>query len=241
MFVSCFKEQTTLTTLHFTGKELLSAILFADGPALEIMPEIKNSVNIAMFLGHDDELEQVRELYGSILDKLEEREPGFFENFKNKIESRNHVIIEATIKIYAARVSMVLKNEYADSYEFKQVLNNRDRFMEIISRYNSLPSNQYTVKNLLDNSDFTHEISMLLDEISDGSITGKLSASEREACVFFVAGLAAWVVIWWAVLAWTFFWTGTNYDWDFDGNYAIIAEGSLLKDQIINSLATNFN
>ncbi len=238
LLVSCFKDQGVTLSAQFTGKELMAAIYFADGPALEKIPELKRSINISLFINDPNQLNQIRESYGLLLDKLEENEPGTYADFKIRMESGDHILIRETIDQYGIKITSLLKSEYGlDVYN--RLVKNQDKFIKIISKYESNPTDQYSAKRLIDNPDFVNEITALSNEIKEGSINGKISSTESATCVWLFAGAVAWVVVAYAVLAWIYFWTGVEVDWDFGGSYAITPGGGLLKDQVVNSIASN--
>jgi len=221
-----------------TGKDLMAAIFFADGPALEKIPELKKSINISLFINDATQLEDIRKAYGLLLDKLEENERGSFSDFKSKIESGDHIVIEETINLYGNKITNLLKSEYGLKV-YNQLVQNQKKFVKVISKYESHPSNQYSVKKLVDNPEFIKEFTSVYNEIKEQSLSGKVASTESTTCVWLFAGAVAWVVVVYAVLAWVFFWTGVEVDWDFGASYAINPKGSLLKDQVVNSIAVN--
>ncbi len=242
LFVSCAKDQIISETIEYTGKEIMTAIFFADGPVLEKLPEIKNAVDISLFIDDETQLEEIRNINEHILDKFETTNPGAFEDFKLKMESGDHVVIKQTMFDYGLKLSDLVKSELDEAIEPIVFEQKQTEFIKIIAKYESNPTDQFAAKRLLSNSEFIDEFSGLFDEVREQSINGKVSITENASCVFWFAAMAAWIYIWWAIVAWTFFWVWNELYWG-DIFVAIerSTEDSLLKDQIVNSIAINLS
>lgn len=238
LFVSCSKDQLASQVAQYSGKDMMSAVFFADGPVLDKLPELKSAVNISLFITDAGQLEEVRSMYASILDKLEQKEPGAFDEFKRRMHSGDHIVINETIDNYGEKISSILKGELEGVVSFDKIAQNKNKFITIIKKYDSNPKDQYSAKALMENPKFNRELSNLYNDIREESIQGRISTTENASCVFYFAMLVAWVYVWWAVLAWTFFWSGNFIDW-WGGAIERTSGRSLLKDQIINSIAVN--
>lgn len=49
-FVSCEKDKATEKANKFSGKDLMLATFFGNGPAADLLPEIKESLDLTLFL-----------------------------------------------------------------------------------------------------------------------------------------------------------------------------------------------
>ena len=245
LFVSCGKDQVA-TPNSFSGKEIMSAVFFADGPVIDVLPEVKNAVDIKLFIEDPSELGEVRNLYGQLLDELDRRNPGAFNDFRAKMRSGDHVVIQETISTYGTKISEIIKTELKNIIDYSKLEKNNTKVIQVIKKYENMPTGQNSVKQLVENEGFKSEIKSIYDDVKEQSLSGRISTTENASCIWFAAAvvwfaaLAAWVYIWWAVLAWTFFWSWNELYWgDIIWAEARSSNGNLLKDQVINSIAVN--
>ncbi|MEO0273176.1 MAG: hypothetical protein ABIM30_08850 [candidate division WOR-3 bacterium] len=228
------------SAIEYSGKEIMRAIYFGDGPVLEQIPEIKSTINLSFFIHNPDEMKQVRGIHDAILNEVEKDEPGTFQDFKRKMESGDHVVIQQTMEIYAQKIIEVSK-KLIPEFDLVSIHNESKKFAEIISKHIDSPHDQMAVKKLAENKEFVKETENLFENIRVQSVSGKISTTESNMCAVGPFAAAAVVVIYiMFVLAWIYYYTWFWTEWD---DIFIATEKSdnhsLLKDQIVNSIAVN--
>src|SRR5688572_21960033 len=92
---SCGPDAIRAQTNQFTGKELMQAVYFLDGDAMELIEPLKE-VKLETIFG-TEKIDKIRIQISSILDQFELKYPGTFQEFKANITSGDHMLIEETI------------------------------------------------------------------------------------------------------------------------------------------------
>ena len=82
----------------YDGKNYFRGLVFFYGPAAEDIPEIKKNIDIDRFLGSRDSFIHYKSHAEKIIFKIEKDNPGFFQTFKKKIESKNPETIRQTLR-----------------------------------------------------------------------------------------------------------------------------------------------
>jgi len=171
LFVSCGKDKF-IASPSFTGEEIMSAIFFGDGSAVDFLPEIKNSIDINLFIQDSIQLNEVRTLYGQILNKVEENEPGAFEDFRKKMTSGDHIVIQETILAYGIKMSKIIETELKDVIDYSKLENNKSKVIQIVKKYNLHPADQNTLRLLEEDQGFQTEMQNLFEEVKENSLKG---------------------------------------------------------------------
>jgi len=93
---SCQTADTAVNK-NFSGEELFNGIFFGQGEVASIIPEINNQAKMIDVLNPED-LSRVQQIRLSLTNKLKEQNPNFFTDFKNAMQSGQHLKIEKMLK-----------------------------------------------------------------------------------------------------------------------------------------------
>ncbi len=136
---SCSDDENISTFKNnYTGKELFKGILFARGVVAENLSSIKNSYSYYASNKIENE-EKINE----ILNYIEINNPNYFESFKNKLSTKNPLLIRESLEnaskiMYESSIDLLLQSE---DINIKKMFSELDLKSDIINGqidYNSL-------------------------------------------------------------------------------------------------------
>lgn len=105
------------STESYSGRDLFKGIFFAKGPVAEALPAIRNSFSYDIIRNMTDEENHQAEMkMNEILDRLENSRPGYFDEFKELINTRDHLLIseglgQATQVLYEVSIDLFLSDQ----------------------------------------------------------------------------------------------------------------------------------
>ena len=237
-FVSCEKDRAAEKTNSFNGKDLMLATFFGSGPAADLLPEIKESLDPALFTNDAQEIEMIKRLQNDMLDNLEKGNPGSFDDFKFRMQSGDHIVIENTLTEYVNKLGETIKTSFGAA-EIDALETNRNDVAKIISKYDTEPQNAIDAKNLIENPAFRTEINDYLKNLRETASGSRVSSSESELCVGPIAAVVAFVIYAFFILAWMVAFNWTYLKWTPLPRFIKNAR-DLRMDQLVNTIAINF-
>jgi SdpC family antimicrobial peptide len=124
-FLACTKgvnSGSSTPSTNYGSKELFKGLLFASGSIAEQIPELRDAREIVLGLNRNKEsLEQVEKIQNKITNFIEEKYPGYIDQFKTEILSKDPVRIEQAMSKAA---DMVLKSfvlyDFSTQYDVNQ-------------------------------------------------------------------------------------------------------------------------
>lgn len=88
----------------YTGEELFKAVIFANGEFASAIPTYADLVNEQRKFSIDDQQELDKKMEEMII-SIQKEDPNFFDNFKTKIVSHDHLQIDEAFKIASIEIS----------------------------------------------------------------------------------------------------------------------------------------
>ena len=248
---SCGKEPV-IKQVELSGEEMIKGILFIDGPATDFVSPI-SELKLEVLVTDEKDLQNVREGIDLLLDRVEKTNPGIFDEFKSDMSSGDHILISNSLTKYSSIISESAKEFLAEN-DFQVTENIDEPLIELVDTY--FPTNfrqeltPNNVKDILNSPEFNSDVSDYFASL-DTKIQANSRASESQlALIIFAAAVLAFASIALiaiyavAILTWAYLWGWSEVDW---GDIFWAAQRnagqsqSLLKDQVINSIAVNFS
>lgn len=123
-FVSCnrynsINDEVIHTSANYTGKDLYKSIFFATGKFAKEIPLYKNDIERAKKMNLEDKHKFDRNIE-ILLIEIENKNPTFFKDFKDKIFSKNHQTVENAIILGAEKLFETLHHLYPNIDELYQ-------------------------------------------------------------------------------------------------------------------------
>lgn len=235
----------------YSGKELMEAIYFLSGDAASLIAPINDIRLENMF--SEEQIVEIRGHISKLLEGFEKQKPGTFSAFKSKMTSGDHLLIGETITSNAKDLlAYIESNEEVQAYK-KAMAKAQKPLATLINTH--FPEKNPTitpqeVKEVINSKEFKEDFSNYFDGL-EKQLGGKASSDAPDdgatiiigAAVVIVAAIAVLVIYAVAVLNAVEFANLIDSVWqeEEDGEHSrVAAHSSLLRDQIINSVATNW-
>jgi SdpC family antimicrobial peptide len=238
-FISCEKDRAAEKTNAFNGKELMLATFFGSGPAADLLPEVKQSLDPALFTDDTQEIEMIKRVQNEMLDNLEKGYPGSFDDFRFRMQSGDHIVIENTLTEYVNKLGETIKTSFGAT-EVGALEANRNDVAKIIAKYDAAPQDVNDAKSLIENPEFRTEINTYLKSVRLAASGSRVSSSESGLCaVGPIAAIATFVIYAFFILAWMVAYNWTYLKWTPLPRFIKNAR-DLRMDQLVNTVAVNF-
>lgn len=107
VFSNCNQQEseTSKEVKNYTGTELFESIFFGIGKFATDIPQLKTKANLTNNL-NEKEKKDVIEKIKTLSNEIRKKNPNFFNEFKNQIESRNHQEVQFAIE----QASFMIRN-----------------------------------------------------------------------------------------------------------------------------------
>ncbi len=235
---SCGTERIEVKSTH-SGRDYINGIFFAQGPVAEKISELNGNFDLSFFVESDSLVIEINKVKDQIINELPQ---DFLIGFKEDMESGNHIVIQSSILDASSRIRELIGS--SPEFDFSQFLSQTDKeLIEVVGkRFNPREVSMEEMKDALDE--------VIMEASIEGSGSRENLVSEQQcvagpavAAVAAVVGAVVYVLF---VLEAVAFWTDIGVDWD-DGVAVDIplddkrVRSSLLQEQIVNSIATNFS
>ena len=101
LLVSCNNEASSNTSDKIdngiSGQEYFKGIVLGYGDVAKEIPEINDYLKISLYVTDDEAFEAITAFNDGILEKMDEKNPSFFAEFKKAMESENHITVQNSI------------------------------------------------------------------------------------------------------------------------------------------------
>ena len=243
LLFSCSKEQV-IAEKELSGKDIIKGILFLDGPVIDYITPI-SELKLELLVDSEENLEKVRKGIDLLLDRIEEKNPDTFDAFKLDMTSGDHIVVNSTLSKYTSIVSESAK-DFFDEEDFHSAENIEKPLIELMDSHfpteirDELSPND--VKKIISSDEFNSSVSKYFDSLEDKMQQTSGRAEEQLCLIIFAAAVLAFaslaVVVVYAVAVFTYWYlyAWSDVDW---GGIPFMAKQSLLREQIVNSIATN--
>lgn len=150
LFVSCNKDNIAASSIEnakgkamiqsaaLDGEQLFSGLVFAHGPLLDLLPELKKSSELMDLYLKSDQEKQVRDLVRQeAVENVANNYPGFFTYFKTEIESGEHARIAnaldsaTTLAFYGVCEMYDLNTDHSNFVDGELRALDNDNFIEV--------------------------------------------------------------------------------------------------------------
>ncbi len=121
---------------NLSGRDIFQGVYFATGTVAELMPSISNSYSYyAVNEQPNYEFESFSGNMNIILDKIAEKHPNYYQNFKSAIQSRDHltirqelakgseILFETSVETFLDQNEQNILNNIAENIDIKPYLN----------------------------------------------------------------------------------------------------------------------
>ncbi|MEQ9426443.1 MAG: hypothetical protein RJQ09_18620 [Cyclobacteriaceae bacterium] len=130
-------KDLSITNYVYSGEDIFQAVFFADGKVVELIPDLKNNINLKDFLKTDEYLHEYRDIQNAIINHIKAEKPHFFSEFKSRMTSGDHVLILQTIQSTYPHIQDAILQIF-DSDLNLDLIKKRDQLNEIISKDENL-------------------------------------------------------------------------------------------------------
>jgi SdpC family antimicrobial peptide len=108
----------------FDGHALFRGIVFGNGPAANLIPEIRDNYRLDMIITDPHERDLVLEFYARLEQMIDAQDPTFFDNFTKVMHSNDRVAIDAELQ----KAASMAWTAYTQSPEFTKAV---ERYPEL--------------------------------------------------------------------------------------------------------------
>jgi hypothetical protein len=244
LLFSCGKESLQPNVKDLSGKELMQAIYFFDGKILDNIEPLKDLKLESLF--ETDQIAEIRDQIGIILNKTEELHPGTFASFKTEITSGDHLLISESITKNAILVHSVIKEMYSGNEAFTSLINpTKQPLAKVMESHFPGSKDNLTASDLkkaVKSEEFKKDMANYFKSL-EGKVNGRSNQIEDQMCsiivgaaVLVVAAIAVAVIYVVVILNAIETANIVHFVWALqraNGN------SSLMKEQIVNSIADN--
>lgn len=253
LLFSCTKDSMRPSMTKFSGKELMEAIYFLKGDAASLIEPL-NDLRLENIFSKQ-QLAEVDVHISNLLDGFETAKPGRFQSFKSKVTSGDHLLISNTISQNAKELlEYINQNEEVKAYNAK-LENSAKPLASLIDEHFPEKNPDITaqeMKAVLNSDEFKTDFVDYFKSL-EAQLNGKLNGVEEDACgtiivgaaVLFVAAIAVLIIYAVAILNVVEVANAVEVTWQEDEEkdppkVPAAKKGSLMREQIINSIALNW-
>ena len=230
----CTKEQilnskTDSSEIKYSGEELYKGIFFAKGEVAEVVPAIKNSISYFQVQQLTEKTAKAMDNNMiNVMEEIDRKNPTFFDEFKKSIATKDHLIIEESLKdatelLYETSLELLLSEQ--DQSDLKKIIDRID------------------LNNHLNSDGSINYVSLRKEILKDFKVDNNEKAASLFAGVVFVA--AAYVLVVHAAAAMTY----VAVAWVVESYAAIdkaktvtkgkVPKGALTMEMMVDDLATS--
>lgn len=249
LLFSCGKETLLINSNELSGRDIMRSIYFLDGPGTELMGPLRDLKLETLF--NKEEVTLIRSHIDLFLDQIESTNPGVFESFKNDMQSGDHFLIRESLSKNATLIHETAKQVNNGDQLFSSLIANGQKPLAALSE-SYFPEESISdlstseIREVLQSGEFRNSVEEYFNGLEE-KINGKTGRAEEQLCsiifgsaVLAVAAIAVAVIyVVWVLNAVQLY----NY-WDVDwqeNQESISSDSSLLKEQIVDAIAVNFN
>lgn len=114
--IGCSTSKTE-TESPLSGSDLIKAVYFHDGSAVNNLPIIEQNLRLEDAVRDLAQLEQIRNVETEIVQYIETNDPAFISDFEKALKSGNHIEVSRAIDAGAVKISSVYKLLYGQSIQ----------------------------------------------------------------------------------------------------------------------------
>ena len=86
------------TESKYTSKEYFKGVILGYGAVAEEIPEINDYMKMSIYITDEKEYKELKDYNDAVVELIAKDNPSFFNQFKDDIESGNHIIVQRAIK-----------------------------------------------------------------------------------------------------------------------------------------------
>ncbi len=217
------------------GKALYMATFQGRGPALHLVPEIERNFRLEYFVSAQD-MPGILKIYNEIMERLERKDRSFFRRFEQALRSGNHQAIELAM-VHAAEMT---KEAIYEMPQFAGLETAIEKSRAELARTAATLGPQGP-RTLADVDEFLAKIGGPATEVESLTPQNRTPEPGPEYAIYIAAAIAVVIAIPPVVAVALAVAVVVVYAYVTDSDQAAWIGDSLLKEQVIDSLARNLS